>query len=211
MHVYRVTVAENDLKRVQQWQKRGCDTSRPVSEAWCDRLPVAPSLVQQATYRTKAWCDRHLSHQSLVRQAPKMVVLSGNVYQMLKDHDQPLQTHQSLKHTNSSTIRSFETSFTFSITPYNGQRPGHGLVFIFVPSAGIQGSRSLGWGQALSGRSLLLPSDGRRRWEVLRFGRDEKKRDCWGRKGYFGLKGFFMANVDRSLFGWLRWKTHKFL
>lgn len=45
-----------------------------------------------------------------------------------------------LKHTNSSTIRSFETSFTFSITPYNGQRPGHGLVFIFVPSAGIQGA-----------------------------------------------------------------------
>ncbi|KAH9650670.1 L-type lectin-domain containing receptor kinase VII.1 [Citrus sinensis] len=45
-----------------------------------------------------------------------------------------------LKHTNSSTIRSFETSFTFSITPYNGQRPGHGLVFIFVPSADIQGA-----------------------------------------------------------------------
>ncbi|KAK9213279.1 hypothetical protein WN943_002666 [Citrus x changshan-huyou] len=45
-----------------------------------------------------------------------------------------------LKHTNSSTVRSFETSFTFSITPYKGQRPGHGLVFIFVPSAGIQGA-----------------------------------------------------------------------
>ncbi|XP_052290051.1 lectin-like protein [Citrus sinensis] len=35
---------------------------------------------------------------------------------------------------------SFETSFTFSITPYKGQLPGHGLVFILVPSAGIQGA-----------------------------------------------------------------------
>lgn len=45
-----------------------------------------------------------------------------------------------LKHTNSSTVRSFQTAFTFSITPYKGQLPGHGLVFIFVPSAGIQGA-----------------------------------------------------------------------
>ena len=40
------------------------------------------------------------------------------------------------------------------------------------------------------------------------------KRDCWGRderEGYFGLKDFFMANIDRSLFGGLRWKKSKFL
>ncbi|KAH9695522.1 hypothetical protein KPL71_022806 [Citrus sinensis] len=33
------------------------------------------------------------------------------------------------------------------------------------------------------------------------------RKECWGRderEGYFGLKGFFMANVDRSLFGGLR-------
>ncbi|KAH9690610.1 hypothetical protein KPL70_015857 [Citrus sinensis] len=39
-------------------------------------------------------------------------------------------------------------------------------------------------------------------------------RDCWGRderEGYFGPKGFFMANVDRNLFGGLRWKKPKFL
>lgn len=45
-----------------------------------------------------------------------------------------------LKHANSSTAGSFETSFTFSITPYKGRLPGHGLVFIFVPSEGIQGA-----------------------------------------------------------------------
>ncbi|KAK9226886.1 hypothetical protein WN943_011934 [Citrus x changshan-huyou] len=36
--------------------------------------------------RYKPTCFR-----SLVRQAPKMVVLSGNVYQMLKDHDLQVQ------------------------------------------------------------------------------------------------------------------------
>ena len=28
---------------------------------------------------------------------------------------------------------------------------------------------------------------------------------------YFGLKGFFVANVDRNLFGGLRWKKPKVL
>ena len=40
------------------------------------------------------------------------------------------------------------------------------------------------------------------------------ERECWGRderEGYFGLKGSFMANVDRNLFGELRWKKPKFL
>ena len=52
-----------------------------------------------------------------------------------------------------------------------------------------------------------LGATGSRQWEVLRFRRYGRKRDCWGRderEGYFGLKGFFMANVDRSLFGGLR-------
>ena len=33
------------------------------------------------------------------------------------------------------------------------------------------------------------------------------ERECWGRdeeEGYFGLKGSFMANVDKNLFGNLR-------
>ena len=40
------------------------------------------------------------------------------------------------------------------------------------------------------------------------------ERECWVRdegEGYFGLKGSFMANVDRNLFGGLRWKKPKFL
>ena len=31
------------------------------------------------------------------------------------------------------------------------------------------------------------------------------------REGYFGLKGFFMANVDRNLFEGLRWQKEKIL
>jgi len=34
-----------------------------------------------------------------------------------------------------------------------------------------------------------------------------RERECWGRderEGYFSLKGSFMANVDRNLFGGLR-------
>ena len=33
------------------------------------------------------------------------------------------------------------------------------------------------------------------------------ERECWGRdegEGYFGLKGCFMANVDKNIFGGLR-------
>lgn len=40
------------------------------------------------------------------------------------------------------------------------------------------------------------------------------ERECWRRdeiEGYFGLKGYFMANVDRNLFGGLRWKKPKLL
>ena len=40
------------------------------------------------------------------------------------------------------------------------------------------------------------------------------ERECLRRdeiEGYFGLKGSFMANVDRNLFGGLRWKKTKFL
>ncbi|KAJ4726320.1 Lectin receptor kinase [Melia azedarach] len=46
----------------------------------------------------------------------------------------------STRHPNSSTLRSFKTSFTFSITPYKNNLAGHGLVFIFAPSTGIQGA-----------------------------------------------------------------------
>ncbi|XP_031249764.1 L-type lectin-domain containing receptor kinase VII.1-like [Pistacia vera] len=41
----------------------------------------------------------------------------------------------STKVPNSTLVRSFKTSFTFSITPYKNQLPGP---FIFVPSAGIE-------------------------------------------------------------------------
>ncbi|KAK2639023.1 hypothetical protein Ddye_026818 [Dipteronia dyeriana] len=43
---------------------------------------------------------------------------------------------------NSSTVLPFRTSFTFSITPYKNQPPGHGLVFVFVPSSGTAGASS---------------------------------------------------------------------
>lgn len=43
---------------------------------------------------------------------------------------------------NSSNVLPFSTSFIFSIAPYKDTLAGHGLVFIFVPFTGIQGSSS---------------------------------------------------------------------
>lgn len=44
--------------------------------------------------------------------------------------------------TNSSKLLPFSTSFTFSLSKLKNSLPGHGFVFIFVPSAGIQGASS---------------------------------------------------------------------
>ncbi|KAF8413872.1 hypothetical protein HHK36_001866 [Tetracentron sinense] len=48
------------------------------------------------------------------------------------------------KSPNSSAVLPFSTSFIFSIAPSKSKNilPGHGLVFIFVPSTGIDGSSS---------------------------------------------------------------------
>ncbi|KAL6546606.1 hypothetical protein OROMI_022327 [Orobanche minor] len=43
---------------------------------------------------------------------------------------------------NSSLVFSFSTSFIFSMTPYQGELPGHGILFVFVPNEGIRGSSS---------------------------------------------------------------------
>ncbi|GLU23000.1 hypothetical protein SLE2022_390350 [Rubroshorea leprosula] len=43
---------------------------------------------------------------------------------------------------NSSYVLPFSTSFIFSIAPYRNFLPGHGLVFIFVPHTGIEGTTS---------------------------------------------------------------------
>ncbi|GER31629.1 lectin kinase [Striga asiatica] len=43
---------------------------------------------------------------------------------------------------NSSVVIPFSTSFIFAMAPYEGLLPGHGLVFLFVPHAGIEGSSS---------------------------------------------------------------------
>lgn len=43
---------------------------------------------------------------------------------------------------DSSKLVPFSTSFTFSLSKLNNSLPGHGFVFIFVPSAGIQGASS---------------------------------------------------------------------
>ncbi|KAF8409253.1 hypothetical protein HHK36_005327 [Tetracentron sinense] len=43
---------------------------------------------------------------------------------------------------NSSDFLPFSTSFIFSIAPYKGRLPGHGLVFILVPSTGLKGVSS---------------------------------------------------------------------
>ncbi|KAL3617138.1 L-type lectin-domain containing receptor kinase VII.1 [Castilleja foliolosa] len=46
------------------------------------------------------------------------------------------------KHPNSSLPLPFSTSFIFSMAPYPGRLPGHGIVFLFIPHTGIQGSSS---------------------------------------------------------------------
>ncbi|CAI0407472.1 unnamed protein product [Linum tenue] len=43
---------------------------------------------------------------------------------------------------NSSHVISFSTSFIFAMAPYKNTLPGHGLVFLFVPFAGIAGASS---------------------------------------------------------------------
>ncbi|XP_062082659.1 L-type lectin-domain containing receptor kinase VII.1-like [Humulus lupulus] len=44
------------------------------------------------------------------------------------------------KRPNSSFVLPFSTSFIFSMAPYKNVLPGHGLVFIFVPSTGLDGA-----------------------------------------------------------------------
>eukprot|EP00257_Ricinus_communis_P024317 XP_015584497.1 L-type lectin-domain containing receptor kinase VII.1 [Ricinus communis] len=44
------------------------------------------------------------------------------------------------KDPNSSYVYPFSTSFIFAMAPYKNVLPGHGLVFIFVPIAGIEGT-----------------------------------------------------------------------
>ncbi|KAK9267173.1 hypothetical protein L1049_009593 [Liquidambar formosana] len=46
------------------------------------------------------------------------------------------------KNPNSSYILPFSTSFIFSMAPYKDTLPGHGFVFIFAPSTGIDGTTS---------------------------------------------------------------------
>ncbi|XP_021902257.1 L-type lectin-domain containing receptor kinase VII.1-like, partial [Carica papaya] len=46
------------------------------------------------------------------------------------------------KDPNTSIVLPFSTSFIFSIAPLKGVLPGHGIVFIFIPFTGIQGSSS---------------------------------------------------------------------
>ncbi|KAK6917564.1 Legume lectin domain, partial [Dillenia turbinata] len=46
------------------------------------------------------------------------------------------------KSPNSSLVLQFSTSFIFSMAPYKSRLPGHGLVFIFVPTKGINGTSS---------------------------------------------------------------------
>ncbi|GMN44881.1 hypothetical protein TIFTF001_014079 [Ficus carica] len=43
---------------------------------------------------------------------------------------------------NTTDLLNFSTSFTFSITPFKDRLPGHGFVFAFVPSVGLQGASS---------------------------------------------------------------------
>ncbi|OVA07758.1 Protein kinase domain [Macleaya cordata] len=43
---------------------------------------------------------------------------------------------------NSSHVLPFYSSFIFSIAPYKDELPGHGFVFIFTPSASIEGASS---------------------------------------------------------------------
>ncbi|KAK6133449.1 hypothetical protein DH2020_032817 [Rehmannia glutinosa] len=46
------------------------------------------------------------------------------------------------KQPNTSIVLPFSTSFIFAMAPYEGFLPGHGLVFLFVPHNGIEGSSS---------------------------------------------------------------------
>ncbi|KAK9936377.1 hypothetical protein M0R45_013223 [Rubus argutus] len=46
------------------------------------------------------------------------------------------------KRPNSSYVFPFSTSFIFSMAPYKNTLPGHGMVFIFAPSKGINGTSS---------------------------------------------------------------------
>ncbi|KAI3466678.1 hypothetical protein Pfo_023341 [Paulownia fortunei] len=46
------------------------------------------------------------------------------------------------KQPNTSVVLPFSTSFIFAMAPYEGRLPGHGIVFLFVPHDGIQGSSS---------------------------------------------------------------------
>ncbi|KAK6934052.1 Protein kinase domain [Dillenia turbinata] len=49
------------------------------------------------------------------------------------------------KSPNSSLVLPFSTSFIFSMTPYKSFLPGHGIVFIFVPTKGINGTNPAGY------------------------------------------------------------------
>ncbi|KAL8468031.1 hypothetical protein ACS0TY_031326 [Phlomoides rotata] len=46
------------------------------------------------------------------------------------------------KQPNSSFVLPFSTSFIFAMAPYQGTPPGHGIVLLFVPQVGIEGSSS---------------------------------------------------------------------
>ncbi|CAA0817916.1 L-type lectin-domain containing receptor kinase VII.1 [Striga hermonthica] len=46
------------------------------------------------------------------------------------------------KRPNSSAVLPFSTSFIFSMAPYRGALPGHGILFVFVPTPGILESAS---------------------------------------------------------------------
>ncbi|KAL2473606.1 L-type lectin-domain containing receptor kinase VII.1 [Forsythia ovata] len=46
------------------------------------------------------------------------------------------------KQPNASRVLPFSTSFIFAMAPYKDRLPGHGIVFLFVPHIGIQGSSS---------------------------------------------------------------------
>ncbi|XP_055806620.1 L-type lectin-domain containing receptor kinase VII.1 [Solanum dulcamara] len=46
------------------------------------------------------------------------------------------------KEVNSSKVLPFSTSFIFAMAPYKDRLPGHGIVFLFVPHTGIDGTTS---------------------------------------------------------------------
>ncbi|XP_022878102.1 L-type lectin-domain containing receptor kinase VII.1-like isoform X1 [Olea europaea var. sylvestris] len=51
-------------------------------------------------------------------------------------------TKVATKQPNSSQVLPFSTSFIFAMAPYKDTLPGHGIVFLFVPNTGIEGSSS---------------------------------------------------------------------